>query len=296
MKPGCGCSSTARSRWSPSTSRCCAAAWRRWAGSAAPARRRAPRLARALGTSSKKVVVVHSERDKWGQHSWGHCKFHVFRQRDFLGTPVNILFIPPKSARVYLFPQSVKIHYFCSGPTSVDPICVRNQFMWEIGIPIEPACCFLFGNDPGWKEASRVSEWGAGGRSTRRGAEVFHAALLLLRKGGWNDWKPSSSSSFSIRAFRAFRACPLVETRQTAPCRTIRGKSSDSRQQYLSQQYPPQLLLLVWFYSSLWAISAASQHCSATPHLRAPPQSSIWKCSPPPDLNSGLWNRKRGDD
>ena len=29
----------------------------------------------------------------------------------------------PKSARAYQFPKSVKIHYFCSGPISVDPIC-----------------------------------------------------------------------------------------------------------------------------------------------------------------------------
>ena len=40
----------------------------------------------------------------------------------------------------------------------------------------------------------------------------------------------------------AFRAYPLIEIRQTAPCRAIRRKSSDSRQQYLSQQYPPPLL------------------------------------------------------
>ena len=31
--------------------------------------------------------------------------------------------------------------------------------------------------------------------------------------------------------------------RQTSPRRAIRGKSSDSRQRYLSQQYPPSLLL-----------------------------------------------------
>ena len=49
-----------------------------------------------------------------------------------------------------------------------------------------------------------------------------------------------SSSNFSIRAFRAY---PLIEIRQTVPCRAIRGKSSDSRQQYLSQQYPPPLLV-----------------------------------------------------
>ena len=44
------------------------------------------------------------------------------------------------------------------------------------------------------------------------------------------------SSNFSIRAFRA---CPLVELRQTVPFRAIRGMSSDSRQQYLGQQYHP---------------------------------------------------------
>ena len=33
------------------------------------------------------------------------------------------------------------------------------------------------------------------------------------------------------------------ETRETVPCRAIQGKSSDSRQQHLSQQYPPPPLL-----------------------------------------------------
>ena len=33
----------------------------------------------------------------------------------------------PKSARASLFPQSVKTHYLCSGPISVDPICPQPQ-------------------------------------------------------------------------------------------------------------------------------------------------------------------------
>ena len=33
----------------------------------------------------------------------------------------------PRSARAHLFPQSVKLHYFCSGPICLDPICVRSQ-------------------------------------------------------------------------------------------------------------------------------------------------------------------------
>ena len=43
-------------------------------------------------------------------------------QRDFLGNPVNLLLSPQKCQGVP-FPQSVKIHYFCSGPIGVDPIC-----------------------------------------------------------------------------------------------------------------------------------------------------------------------------
>ena len=40
--------------------------------------------------------------------------------------PLTYLYLP-KSARAYLFPQSVKIHYFCSGPIRVDPICPQPR-------------------------------------------------------------------------------------------------------------------------------------------------------------------------
>ena len=50
-----------------------------------------------------------------------------------------------------------------------------------------------------------------------------------------------SNSNLSIRAFRAY---PLIELRHAVPGQGIRGKSSDSRQHYLSQQYPPPLLSL----------------------------------------------------
>ena len=39
-----------------------------------------------------------------------------------MGTPVNVLLYSQKCQDVPFF-QSVKIHYFCSGPISVDPIC-----------------------------------------------------------------------------------------------------------------------------------------------------------------------------
>ena len=43
-------------------------------------------------------------------------------------------------------------------------------------------------------------------------------------------------------SIRVVRANPLAEIGRTVSCRAIRGRSSDSRQQYLSRQYPSPLL------------------------------------------------------
>ena len=48
--------------------------------------------------------------------------FMFFESGTFWVFPLTYFYLP-KSARAYLFPRSVKIHYFCSGPISVDPIC-----------------------------------------------------------------------------------------------------------------------------------------------------------------------------
>ena len=45
-----------------------------------------------------------------------------FDRGTFWVLPLTYFYIS-KSARAYLFPQSVKIYSFCSGPISVDPIC-----------------------------------------------------------------------------------------------------------------------------------------------------------------------------
>ena len=65
-----------------------------------------------------------SDKHEWGR---GHCKFHVFRQRDFWGTPVNLLLYPPKCQGVPCSPICQN-YYFCSGPISVDPICPRPNY------------------------------------------------------------------------------------------------------------------------------------------------------------------------
>ena len=47
----------------------------------------------------------------------------IFFDRGTFWVPTLTYLYFPKSARAYLFPQSVRIHYFCSGPISVGPVC-----------------------------------------------------------------------------------------------------------------------------------------------------------------------------
>ena len=52
--------------------------------------------------------------------------FISFDSGTFWVLPLTYFYLP-KSARPYLCPHSHKIHYFCSGPISVDPICPQPR-------------------------------------------------------------------------------------------------------------------------------------------------------------------------
>ena len=54
--------------------------------------------------------------------------FISFARGTFWVLPLTYFYLP-RSARAYLFPQSVKSHYFCSGPISVDPICPQPSVL-----------------------------------------------------------------------------------------------------------------------------------------------------------------------
>ena len=56
----------------------------------------------------------------------GSLHFLVFDRGTFWVLPLTD-FCTVKSARAYLFLQSVKMNYFCSGPISVDPICPQPK-------------------------------------------------------------------------------------------------------------------------------------------------------------------------
>ena len=54
------------------------------------------------------------------------ASFMLFDRGAFGVLPLTYFYIH-KGARSYLFPQSVKIHDFCSGPVSVDPVCPQPR-------------------------------------------------------------------------------------------------------------------------------------------------------------------------
>ena len=55
--------------------------------------------------------------------NWVAANFAISFDRGTFRVLPLAYFSLPKSARAYLFPQSVNMHYFCSCPISVDPIC-----------------------------------------------------------------------------------------------------------------------------------------------------------------------------
>ena len=67
-------------------------------------------------------VIVHRKGTN-GVSTDGVTADLMFLDRGtFWVLPLTYIYLP-QSARTYIFPQSVKIHYFCSGLISADPIC-----------------------------------------------------------------------------------------------------------------------------------------------------------------------------
>ena len=67
----------------------------------------------------------------------------------------------------------------------------------------------------------------------------------LISERGWYGWKPSSSSNVSIWVVRA---CPLIETRQAAPCRAIRGSNISVNSTLCSSYACQQTFIYIYIY------------------------------------------------
>ena len=68
-------------------------------------------------------TATASRKGPVGSALTGSLRISCFMTEGLFGVLMLSYFYLPKSARAYLFPQSVKINYFCSSPISVDHIC-----------------------------------------------------------------------------------------------------------------------------------------------------------------------------
>ena len=73
------------------------------------------------------------------------------------------------------------------------------------------------------------------GRASKQTAAETSYRVAKYSEGGRHGWKPSSSLNLSIRVFRAY---PLIDIRQTVPCRAIRGNSSSANSTLPPPKYP----------------------------------------------------------
>ena len=83
--------------------------------------------ASALPVSTRRIGAKDVGKGQMGSALMGSLQMSCFFDRGTFWVPPLTYFHLPKSARAYLFPQSVKTHYFCSGPISVDPICPQPK-------------------------------------------------------------------------------------------------------------------------------------------------------------------------
>ena len=96
--------------------------WSGSQGSSEAARSASPAVGPSLvANADQSASLARLGKGQMGSALMGSLQF-LFDRGTFLVHPL-IYFYLPKSARAYLFSQSVKIHYSCSGPISVDPMC-----------------------------------------------------------------------------------------------------------------------------------------------------------------------------
>ena len=101
-----------------------------------------PSCSWTLGSDRDERVVIN-------EVTTANCMF--FDRGTFWVFPFTYFLYHPNSARAYLFPQPIKIHYFCSGPASVDPMCPQPNRIPRAEKDV-PAVAF-------WATNGRANTW-----------------------------------------------------------------------------------------------------------------------------------------
>ena len=88
------------------------------------------RFCPSTASAPRRSALGRTRRGTTGVSTNGVTANNMFLTGFFWVLPL-IYFCLPKSARAYPFEHSVGIHYFCSGPISVDPICLRPNYDYD---------------------------------------------------------------------------------------------------------------------------------------------------------------------
>ena len=78
-----------------------------------------------------------------GQQKWGHCKVYVFRQRDFFGTPINLLLSSHKCQGVPFSRICQHSLFSVSSPISVDPNCPQPMSVRRRVSEVDPMILYF---------------------------------------------------------------------------------------------------------------------------------------------------------
>ena len=79
------------------------------------------------GDEDRPLPFLFFGKGQLGSALMGSLQIFSFLTEGLFGYSCHPL---PKSATAYLFPQSGNVHYFCSGPISVDPICPQLKYIY----------------------------------------------------------------------------------------------------------------------------------------------------------------------
>ena len=135
----------------------------------------------------------------------------MFFDRGTFWVLLSTYFYLPKSARAYLFPQSIKIRYFCSGPISVDPSCPQPSRAQQIGYAAERICRSDF--RAGRSECQDMSFhrlWSDVVTGAAHARRYCHCHELKLRAAQVRA-KDGRACALSVRNSHVSALCPVVK-------------------------------------------------------------------------------------
>ena len=160
---------------------------------------------------------MQTQKGTNGVSTTGVTTIFIFFETGTLWVLPLTYFDLPKSARAYLFPQSVNTHYFCSGPISVAQF-VRNQQSGSTGAAAgaeERCCCImiLINNDT-YTNATTTNQH----NTTNNITTSYYTYLNILLSVPPEEPESAAAAAAALRDRPRGRAAGRLGAARGAPC------------------------------------------------------------------------------